>query len=57
MTKKKTPADDPAQAKRFADLARELEADGDLNLTEAVAAFERGFKLLVPAKTRPKAKG
>lgn len=33
--------DDEAQSKRFLDLASELEADGDLNLTEGEKAFER----------------
>ena len=47
-------ADDPEQAKRFAQTVRELEAAGDLNPTEADAAFERGFKKMVPAKTPPK---
>ncbi len=54
MTKKKVKADDPEQAKRFAETARALEADGDLNLTEAEEAFERGFKKMVPPKTPPK---
>lgn len=54
MTKRKIPADDPEQAKRFAELARQLETDGDLNLTEAERGFEGAFKKLVPAKTPPK---
>lgn len=53
MTKRKTPADDPEQAKRFAEAVRELEAAGDLSPT-AAADFDKAFKKLVPAKTPPK---
>jgi hypothetical protein len=50
----KVKADDPAQAERFAQAARELAAAGELNLTEADEAFERAFRKIVPAKDKPK---
>lgn len=42
MAAKKPPPrdEDPEQSKRFLDLARELEADGDLNLTDAEKKFD-----------------
>ena len=43
---KSRPSDDPAQSKRFIDLAREVEADGSKE------EFERVFKKV--AKTKPK---
>lgn len=53
MTKKKVKADDPEQAKRFAQTVRELEAAGELNPTEADAGFDAAFKKMVPEKRKP----
>lgn len=39
-----------AQAERFKKAARDLEAAGELNLTEAGKAFERAFKRIVRTK-------
>lgn len=52
MTKPTKP-DDPAQSERFKEIVRELEADGDLNLTEAEAAFERAMDKVAPSKLKP----
>ncbi len=42
--KKKKPANtDKAQSERFKEFAKELEADGDLNLTEAEEKLEEAF--------------
>lgn len=41
MTKKPIPRDDPEQSKRFEEAAREIEADGGLNPTEAETALGR----------------
>ena len=50
---KRPPGDeDPAESKRFLDLAAELEAAGDLSPTEGEAAFERLFKNAAPPRTR-----
>ena len=52
--KKPPPKDeDPAQSKRFLDLASELEAAGDLNPTEGEEAFERLVRKAVPSR-RPR---
>jgi hypothetical protein len=56
MTVKKKPPprdEDPAQSKRFLDLASELEAAGDLNPTESGEAFERLVEKALPGKRRP----
>jgi hypothetical protein len=51
--KKRPPKDeDPAQSKRFLDLAAELEAAGDLNPTEGEGAFDRLIGKALPAKPR-----
>ncbi len=39
-----------AQKERFKDAARELEAAGELNLTDAGDKFERAFKRIVRSK-------
>jgi len=44
--------EDPAQSKRFLDLASELEAAGDLSPTEGERAFERAFDKIVPKRRR-----
>ena len=47
MAKKPAPQrDDPAQSKRFIDMAREVEAD------ECDDALERAFAKIVPSKRR-----
>ena len=52
--KKAPPKDeDPAQSKRFLDLAAELEAAGDLSPTEGEGAFERLVGKAAPPK-RPR---
>lgn len=52
---KKPPADeDEAQSRRFIDLARELEADGDLSPTEGEKAFERLLDKTLPVRPPPK---
>ena len=49
--KKPPPKDeDPDQSKRFLDLASELEAAGDLSLTEGEGAFERLLAKAAPLK-------
>lgn len=53
MTTKKPPPqdEDPEQSKRFLDLARELEAAGELDPTEAGETFDRAFRTIAkPAK-------
>jgi hypothetical protein len=45
--------EDEEQSRRFLDLANELEAAGDLNLTEAEARAERVLKRAAPEKRRP----
>lgn len=40
-----------AQKQRFKSAARDLEAAGELNLTEAGDKFERAFKRIVRSKT------
>lgn len=53
-TPRKTPADeDEAESRRFVETAREMEADGDLNLTEGEEAFERLIGKALPAKKPP----
>ncbi len=44
MSESKKPQDDPAQSRRFIDMAREVEASEDS------AAFERVFDNIVPTK-------
>ena len=45
MAKRKTDAvEDEEQSARFLELARELEAAGELNLTEGEAAFEKAME-------------
>lgn len=51
--KKPPPDEDEAQSKRFLDLARELEAAGDLSPTEGNEAFERLVGKAAPPKRRP----
>ena len=41
---KLTQVTDKAQSEQFRKVARELEADGDLNLTEAEEKFEKTLK-------------
>lgn len=49
--KKPPPKDeDPEESKRFLDLASELEAAGDLSLTEGGEAFERLMGRALPKK-------
>lgn len=52
--KKKAPPrdEDPAQSKRFLDLASELEAAGDLSPTEGSEAFERLVAKAAPPKRK-----
>ncbi|MGQ0676241.1 MAG: hypothetical protein ACT4N4_09170 [Rhodospirillales bacterium] len=45
---KRTKGPATKQGERFKKLARELEADGKLNLTEAGDVFESAFKKIVP---------
>jgi hypothetical protein len=53
-TKKTAPKfEDEEQSRRFIDTARELEASGDIDVTEGEVAFERAFKKMVPTQ-RPK---
>jgi len=44
--------EDEAQSKRFLDLARELEAAGDLSPTEGEGAFEQLLDKALPPKRR-----
>ena len=54
MTKKPPPKEeDEEQSRRFIETARELEADGDLNLTEGEGAFERLVGRALPKRGRP----
>jgi hypothetical protein len=51
--KKPPPRDeDPEESKRFLDLAAELEAAGELSLTEGEAAFERLTRRALPRKEK-----
>lgn len=51
-TKKPKPKDeDEAQSQRFLDLAKELEAAGELSPTDDGAALERLFEKAAPPKT------
>jgi hypothetical protein len=43
-SKRKPKPDDPAESKRFIDMAREIEAD------ESPEAMDRAFKKVVPSK-------
>lgn len=54
--KKKPPKnEDPEQSQRFLDLARDLEAAGELSRTESGEAFERLVGKIAPARpTRPR---
>ena len=47
MPKKKQAESQKEQSKRFLAKARELEADGELNLTEGEEKFERAFGKIV----------
>jgi hypothetical protein len=47
--KPKPPQDDPAQSKRFIDMAREIGAD---ETESGRKAFERAFDRIVPPKAR-----
>jgi hypothetical protein len=49
--KPKPKPDDPAESKRFIELARELECD------ERPEAFDRAFRKIVPAKKPSSGKG
>ena len=53
--KQKPPPKEPPlpQAERFKKAARDLEAAGALNLTEAGEAFEAAFKKAVPQRRKP----
>ena len=54
MTKKpSSPEEDEEQSKRFLETARELEAAGELDPTEAETAFERLLQRAAPPKRRP----
>jgi len=49
VTKKKKPTNtDKKQSERFKELAKELEADGELNLTEAEEKFEQALGKIIP---------
>ncbi len=53
MTKKKANhEEDEAQSQRFLDLARELEAAGELNPADDGSALERLFEKAAPPKKR-----
>lgn len=47
---KVTQVTDKNQSEQFRKVARELEADGDLNLTEAEEKFEEAVKGLLPSR-------
>lgn len=51
--KPKTQEEDEAQSRRFIEDAERLAADGDLNLTEGEAEFERLLRKSAPPK-RPR---
>jgi hypothetical protein len=51
--KPKPQPDDPAESKRFVDMARELGAD---ETEKGREAFERAFKKVVPRTSTPKGK-
>jgi hypothetical protein len=52
--KPKRPRDeDEAQSQRFIELARELEAEGDLDLEKADEAFAKLADKVLPPKERP----
>jgi hypothetical protein len=54
MKKPPPPEEDEEQSRRFIETARELEADGDLNLTEGEAAFDRLLnKAAAPRRGNP----
>ena len=44
---------DKAQSDQFRKTARELEADGSLDLTEAEEKLERAIKSVIPVRERP----
>ena len=52
---KKPPLEDEDQSRRFLEAAREIEADGGLNPTDAEKVFERLVGVAAPA-VLPKAK-
>lgn len=58
MTTKKPPPqdEDPEQSKRFLDLAKELEAAGELDPTDGEAALERLVRKSLPVKRGPESK-
>ena len=54
VTKKKKPANtDKAQSERFKELAKELEAAGELDLTEAERTFERALSDVLKPRRHP----
>lgn len=55
MTKKPPPPEeDEEQSRRFIETARALEADGDLNLTDGEADFERLLEKAAREKRPPR---
>lgn len=53
---KLTQVTDKAQSEQFRKVARELEADGDLNLTEAEEKFEHAIKIALKRENKTNAK-
>ncbi|UTP39590.1 hypothetical protein M9M90_20695 [Phenylobacterium sp. LH3H17] len=53
MADKKPKDEDEAQSRRFIEAATDLEAAGELNLTESEAAFERLVDNALPARKPP----
>lgn len=53
MTKKVAPEEDEEQSRRFLETAKELEAAGELDHTEAATRFERTLRAAAPPKRRP----
>lgn len=51
---KLTQVTDKAQSDQFKKVARELEADGDLNLTDAEKKFEKAFDKAVAKQSSDK---
>jgi hypothetical protein len=52
MAKKpRSQSEDPEQSRRFLETARELGADGELDLTGE--AFERAFQRVIPERRKP----
>lgn len=50
---KNPPNEDPAQSKRFIEVAEKMEAAGELDHTEAATRFERTLRAAAPPKRRP----